>query len=105
MRLLEIIAVGMVPKHPVTQGCCSKVMTGAMVPQGTECVLMVENALEERGTVRCTGTPDHKTNICLQGEDLSKSAQVLGPGCLIHPQHIAILAAVGVRKGSCDSQD
>ena len=95
MRLLEVIPAGTAPRYSVTQGCCSKVMTGAMVPQGTECVAMVEEAWEEGNTVCCAVRQGGKTNICLKGEDLSVGAPILHPGCVIQPQHIAMLSAVG----------
>jgi len=95
MRLLEIIPAGTAPKYSITSGCCSKVMTGAMVPEGSECVAMVEDAIEEKGLIRYAGKSAYKTNICLKGEDLSAGFPILHPGCVIQPQHIAILAAVG----------
>ena len=98
MRLLEIIAAGTPPKHKITESCCSKVMTGAMIPEGTECVLMVEDAIQENDSVRTIPhykLARNKTNICLQGEDLRAGARVLAPGTILMPQHIATLAAQG----------
>ena len=98
MRLLEIIAAGSAPKYKVTEGCCSKVMTGSMIPEGTECVLMVEDAIQKNDGVRTIPhykLAHNKTNICLQGEDLRAGARVLTPGTLLKPQHIATLAAQG----------
>ena len=99
MRLLEVIPAGREPKHSVKQGCCSKVMTGAMVPQGAECVLMVEDSFEENGAVRSIGAGagklGRKTNICLKGEDLAAQTLLLSSGTLLKSQHIAMLAAYG----------
>lgn len=98
LRLLEVIPAGTAPKHPITDGYCSKVMTGAMVPQGAEYVLMIEDAILENNTVRtaphCRIAP-HKTNICLKGEDVQAGVPLLSPGALLKPQHIAMLAAYG----------
>jgi len=98
MQLLEIVAAGTMPVHKIEAGCCTKVMTGAVVPQGTEYVLMVEETMEEQGIVRCTAKPGPKTNICHQGEDLTMGAEVLAAGTIIQPQHIALLAAMGHAK-------
>jgi len=73
-------------------------MTGAMVPQGAEYVLMVEDAILENDTVRtaphCRVAP-HKTNICLKGEDVQAGVPLLTPGAFLKPQHIAMLATCG----------
>ena len=98
MRLLEVVAAGAMPLHQVMEGCCVKVMTGAMVPEGTECVLMVEEAWEVEGAVCCAGKSGRKTNICVQGEDLAMGAQVLDAGIVIQSQHIALLAAMGYAR-------
>lgn len=98
MSLLEVIPAGKSPEFKVVDGYCSKIMTGAMVPEGAESILMVEDALVEGGEIR--PAPDYKfsrnkTNICLQGEDILLGTTVLQPGTLLKPQHIATLAAMG----------
>ncbi|MDR2585006.1 MAG: molybdopterin molybdotransferase MoeA [Prevotellaceae bacterium] len=95
MRLLEVIPAGVEPKYAIAQGDCSKVMTGAMVPKGTECVLMVEDALERDGSIYACDKPKIKSNICFQGEDTLAKTQLFSPGTLLKPQHIAILSAYG----------
>ena len=95
LRLLETIPAGGVAKYPVTKGTCSKIMTGAALPLHADYVVMIEETREEEGFIYCTTKPKSKTNICFRGEDLMAGAPVLRPGCLIQPQHIAILAAVG----------
>ena len=99
MRLLEVIPAGREPKHSIEQGYCTKVMTGAMVPQGAECVVMVEDSSEENGAVRSIGAGagklGRKTNICLRGEDAPAGTTLLTSGTLLKPQHIAMLAAYG----------
>ena len=39
LDVLEIIQAGAVPKHPVTPGAASKIMTGAVMPSGADTVV------------------------------------------------------------------
>ncbi len=92
--LNEVIAAGKVPLSPVEAGYCSKIMTGGMMPEGADCVVMVEQCHEEKGRVHFTDTKT-KNNIAYHAEDLKKGTLVLTKGTLVQPQHMAVLASVG----------
>lgn len=95
MELIEVIAAGTVPTKSIVSGCCSKIMTGAMMPEGADCVVMVEQSemIDER-TVKITDTRT-KNNVALKGEDIRRGDMVLQKGTLIKPAHIAVLATAG----------
>ncbi len=98
LAIIETIPAGYTPKKSIGPNQCSKIMTGAMVPEGGDCVIMVEfteNPTDQ--TMRFTGqkTTD---NICLKGEDVRTGDIVLDKGQKISPQHIAILASVGLTR-------
>jgi len=95
LSLLEIIPAGKSPVYRVDIGQCSKIMTGAQVPDGADTVFMVEySEIMTSGQIRFTGEKTN-SNICIKGEDLKKGDLVLTSGTLIKPQHIAMLASVG----------
>lgn len=95
LEILEVVAAGQVPRKSVGENQCTKIMTGAMLPDGADCVLMVEDT-EVVGCKHIKYKSDKvKTNICLLGEDVRTNEVVLSPGVEILPQHIAVLAALG----------
>lgn len=95
LNVLEVIPAGKPPIHKIEAGQCSKIMTGAQVPEGADTVFMIEHSKETTsGKIRFTGTKTN-SNICLVGEDLQKGDLVLKAGTLIKPQHIAMLASAG----------
>ena len=95
LDVLETIAAGTPPSKTVGAGQCSKIMTGAKLPEGADCVFMVEQAEElDGGRVRYTGKKV-PGNICRQGEDLKTGDVVLRAGTKLEPAHIAVLAGVG----------
>ena len=95
MRVVEAIAAGQVPRKRIVPNVCAKIMTGAIVPEGADCVVQVEHT-EQTGaeTIRFTHS-DPRNNICPQGEDMRAGDVVLRKGTRIQPQHIAMLATVG----------
>jgi len=98
LSVLEIIPAGYSPTYTIGNGQCSKIMTGAQVPEGADTVFMVEYSEETTpGKVHFTGTKTN-SNICIKGEDLKKGDRVLSSGTRLKPQHIAILAAVGCTR-------
>lgn len=95
MQLLEVIAAGRQPEKDILPGCCSKIMTGAMLPKNADCVVMVEHSMiDEEGKVIIL-EKNTKNNIAYLGEDISEGEKVLTKGLLIKAQHIAVLAAAG----------
>lgn len=98
LNILEIIFAGSVPRHKIGANECSKIMTGAVVPEGADCVFMVEDA-EKRGEnkVFCSNQ-ETATNICYEGEDVVKGDVALKKHTLIGSRHIPLLAGAGVHS-------
>jgi molybdopterin molybdotransferase len=94
MKIIETVVAGQLPERSIGPGECSRIMTGAAVPEGADTVVMVEHTEESDGVVRVT-VQDPRRNICARAEDISEGDIVLERGTLIAPAHIATLASVG----------
>jgi molybdopterin molybdotransferase len=95
LTVIEEVPAGHFPTKPIRPRQCSKIMTGAPVPEGANCVIMVEET--EHTTpqaIRFTGQ-DTEDYICRRGEDLRTGDCMLRAGDRIGPAHVAILASVG----------
>ncbi len=98
LTVVEVIPAGKTPEKTIYKGQCSKIMTGAPVPEGADTVIMVED-IEEVGNNKIKYLKDNvKDNVCYLGEDIEKGDTVLRKGTLIQPQHIAVLASAGGYK-------
>lgn len=97
MKIIETVKAGDIPINSVGENQCVRIMTGGKVPGGADCVIMVEQTVQEGEYVRFTGS---KTtgNIAFRGEDLKKGDLALPKGILISPRHIAILASAGCAR-------
>ncbi|MBU4198725.1 MAG: molybdopterin molybdotransferase MoeA [Verrucomicrobia bacterium] len=98
LAVIETVAAGRIPTKPIRKNQCAKIMTGAMVPDGANWVVMVEHT-ERSGSnsIRFTGG-ETSDNICYRGEDIRQGDLVLRRGELIRAQHMAVLASVGCVK-------
>jgi molybdopterin molybdotransferase len=95
LEVLEVIQAGKVPQKSIGNNQCSKIMTGAIVPDGCDVVIMVEDVeILSSGKIRFTGKYP-KRNISFKGEDSKIGDLALHSGKLIKPQDIAVMASVG----------
>lgn len=95
LEVIETVRAGVFPAKQIGPGQCTRIMTGAPVPEGADCVIMVEETLEiSNDRIRFTGQRT-KTNLSKFAEDVRAGDKVIKSGTMIRPQHIAIMAAVG----------
>ena len=95
LEVIEVIVPGKAPVKAIKENKCSKIMTGAMVPEGADCIIMMENTETiDENRIRIVNE-NTRTNICLMGEDIKPGDLLLTRGTLIKAQHLAILASVG----------
>lgn len=98
LAVIETVRAGQYPSKIISEGQSIRIMTGAPVPEGADCVLMVEDTVEtDTGKIRFTGK-NTKSNISPFAEDVKTGECVIKAGIRILPRHIAIMAAVGCVK-------
>ncbi len=98
LTVVEEIPAGAEPSKTIDTGYCSKIMTGAMIPDGADCVVMKEDTeLLSETTIKVL-KDKNKANICLKGEDVKLNDTLIESGVLIKPRHIAILASAGYSR-------
>ena len=95
LKVVEVIPAGKIPEKNLKVGQCAKIMTGAMIPEGADGVIMVEDTQTfGNGNIQFIAKESGR-NICFKGEDIKEGELVLSPGTYIRPQHLAVLASVG----------
>ena len=95
LQVIEEIQAGSLPTKTVGENQCARIMTGAMVPEGSDFVIMKEDIEEIAPNIVLCNRETAKANICYTGEDVKAGDLVLKEGAVISPAHIAILASVG----------
>lgn len=80
---------------PLATGHAIEIMTGAPVPPGADCVLMVEHARIDQDHITPERVLQPGENIVPAGAEARRGATLIEPGTKIGPQHIALAAACG----------
>ena len=95
LDVIEVLQAGKVPKKTIEKNQCTKIMTGAIIPDGADCVIMVEHTEKTTNNKIKFTSKYTNNNICYFAEDIKENDLVLKSGIEIKPQHIAVLASVG----------
>ncbi|WP_075589931.1 molybdopterin molybdotransferase MoeA [Labilibacter marinus] len=95
LDILEVVHAGKKPEHEIGENQCAKIMTGAVVPEGADCVVMREYAEEKENRVSFT-IDKTKSNICYTGEDVKVGDLALPKNTLLNSRHMPILAGAGI---------
>ncbi|VFA92035.1 Molybdopterin molybdenumtransferase [Nocardia farcinica] len=98
LRLAGVVAAGEAGDTPLPEGGAWKVMTGAPVPPGADCVVPVEDARAEGDRVVVERGRAAGDFIREPGTDVRAGALLVAAGTGLTPRHIAALAAVGVAR-------
>jgi molybdopterin molybdotransferase len=82
----------------LAEGRLLKVMTGAPVPEGADCVVPVEQTAEEEGGVRVLRTVEPGAFVREAGSDALPGTVVVPAFTHLAPRHLAAAAAAGVAE-------
>ena len=94
LRVIEDLPAGRSSAHSLKPGEAIRIMTGAPIPTGTEGVVMVEDTERYGENVRIFRGVTEGQNIRKKSEDLKAGRSVFGPGTVLGPAEIGILASL-----------
>ena len=93
LEIIEDIKAGDMPRHVVQAGQCSRIMTGAPMPQGADAVIRVEDTQEVAANrVQIGKAVQPGNDMRPQGENMRNGDVVLSAGTEITPGVIGVLA-------------
>ena len=85
-------------KGRVGPGQCVRVMTGAVMPAGTDTVVIQEVVKKEGGRIVVPPGQKRAQNVRYAGEDLKIGVPVLSSGKFLRPAEIGLIASLGIGK-------
>ena len=95
LRVVETVYAGGVPSRPIGPGEATRIMTGAMLPQGCDCVLQHERTNNGFETVELYAPLSPHDNYCDRGEDYRTGDLLLPAGTVIDAAAVGVLASAG----------
>ena len=94
LQVIETIGAGEVATCRVESGNCIKIMTGAPLPEGADCVVMREETREAHGQVEFLEAVRLGQHIRPQGDDVKEGEVVFETGTLVGAAVHAMLASL-----------
>jgi len=95
LTVLETVAAGAFPTRAVQAGSCTRIMTGAPLPEGVDTVIRLEDTDGGIERVAIRNDRDSRRNVRYRGEDITTGTQVLDRGQPLGAAQIGVLASVG----------
>jgi molybdopterin molybdotransferase len=95
LDVVEDIKAGDWSGRTLKRGEAVRIMTGAPIPRGADCVVMVEETERFGEKVLIFKQFKRGNDIRCAGEDVRRGEKVLNEGSLIRPQEMGMLAALG----------
>lgn len=95
-RIQGEIRAGDAARQRIKPGHAFRIFTGAPVPPGTAAVVMQEYTTYQDGALHLTEPVKAQANVRFRGEDFQRGTPILAAGCQLDPQHLALLAALGI---------
>lgn len=89
------VHAGEVPESGVENCKCIQIATGAMMPEGTDAVVKVEDTESEGGIISIFTPVYPQANVSKKGEDIDEGEKVFQPGAYLTPSKVGVLAAIG----------
>jgi molybdopterin molybdotransferase len=97
LLVIEDVPAGSTPTKAVSTGEATRIMTGAPVPHGADCIVMVEETLPfDDGSVEISRAVAKGTSVREAGTDVAKGDMLVESGTRLTARHLASLASAGV---------
>ena len=79
---------------------CARIMTGAIMPEGTDTVIIQEDVELAGDGIRIDGSTRKGDNVRQAGEDIAAGDLVLNKGRRLNPADIGLIASLGIAEVS-----
>jgi molybdopterin molybdotransferase len=101
LRIVDESRAGRPASREVGPGEAIQISTGAMVPEGADAVVRVEDTSARDGRVDVAVAAEAGLNVRRAGEDMRSGEVVLAPGTELGAAELGVLASVGVGTVEC----
>lgn len=96
LQVIDTVYAGGWSDVTVRPGQCVRIMTGAPIPAGADCVIRQEDTDRGEPVVSVCQQLKHHENYCFTGEDYQKGAVLLSAGTVLDAAALGLLAGAGL---------
>jgi molybdopterin molybdotransferase len=101
LRIVGESAAGTPFDRPLEAGAAVAISTGAVVPDGADAVVPIENVSRQDNTVDIDGSLEPGAHVRPRGGDVTTGEVVVPAGVTLTPARLAAAAASGIAELSC----
>lgn len=94
----QYLPAGCSLSSPLPRGMAARIMTGAPIPEGADCVIRQEDTDQGEEEAEFYAYVEAGKNICHAGEDIAAGDQLLKSGTRLTFAHIGVLAGQGMNQ-------
>jgi molybdenum cofactor synthesis domain-containing protein len=98
LKVTGVVNIGEEPNVKVGKGEAAEIVTGAVIPEGADAVVMVEDTEREDDQLHVYGAVTVNENVMKKGSDIKKDQTVLRKGQVLGSSEIGVIAALGLTK-------
>lgn len=98
LNVVDVIYAGGDSKRTIKKGEAIRIMTGAKMPKGANCVIRQEQTNYGEDKVEIYKELSEYDNYCFAGEDIKEGDLLIKKGELLTYVHIGILSSMGITK-------
>ncbi len=99
LDLVDDIPIGTSPARPIVAGQAARVVTGGMIPEGADAIVMLEyTQVAHETTLEVRRPAAHLENVAQIGEDIARNALVVPATIPLRPFDIGALMGVGITQ-------
>ena len=98
LKVIDEVCAGGYTHKEVGKNETIRIMTGAKIPKGCDCVIRQESTDYGMETVEIYQEVKHHQNYCFEGEDITKGSKLINLGEKLSYIHIGIIASMGYEK-------
>ena len=98
LKLVGTVFAGMCYEGVLKRQEAIRIMTGAPIPKGADCIIRQEDVSFEQEGVLIYKSVKSYSNYCYRGEDVKKDSLLLEKGIALQATHLGVLASVGYKE-------
>ena len=98
LRVVDTVYAGDVPNEAPGAGACVRIMTGAPIPDGCDCVAWQEDTDSGAAEVRLYTELKPWENYCFAGEDFKRGDLLIPTGAVLNAAALGVLASAGLLR-------
>ncbi len=97
-EITQTIMAGDFSTIPLKKGSAARIMTGAALPEGADCVINFEKVIEQENSILLSSPLSAWQNVDRIGDEISLGTLLLRKGERLTPSHLGVLASQGLSE-------